>query len=106
MWKRPPKMALSPQHSQPPPAPAPSPIRPKRAHRGNRISQLAAVLAPEPSALTSWPTRSQSQPHPRGLGDLGPINVVLQPIVNVTTGVVYATEALARFPEYPDTPVD
>jgi len=93
-------MALSPQHS--PALPAPAPIRPKRAHRGTRISQLAAVLAQAPSDAGVWPARTQQ----RGPAELGPINIVLQPIVNVTTGVVYATEALARFPNHPDVPVD
>jgi EAL domain-containing protein (putative c-di-GMP-specific phosphodiesterase class I) len=41
-----------------------------------------------------------------GLRDLGSIEVVLQPIVSVTTGVVIAAEALSRFPMQPGTPVD
>jgi EAL domain-containing protein (putative c-di-GMP-specific phosphodiesterase class I) len=95
-------MGLSPQHSQSLPATAPPPIRAKRAHRGSRLSQLAAVLAQAPADADVWPPRTQ----PRDLATLGPINIVLQPIVNVTTGIVYATEALARFPMHPETPVD
>lgn len=36
--------------------------------------------------------------YPQNLSDLGPIEIALQPIINVSTGTVVGAEALARFP--------
>jgi EAL domain-containing protein (putative c-di-GMP-specific phosphodiesterase class I) len=42
----------------------------------------------------------------RSIADLGAIDVMLQPIVSVTTGTVVAAEALARFPSQPGASVE
>jgi EAL domain-containing protein (putative c-di-GMP-specific phosphodiesterase class I) len=59
-------------------------------------------LAPQSSRL-SEPNEPRE---PRALLDLGAIEVVLQPIINVVTGAVVAAEALARFPSQRGAPVD
>jgi EAL domain-containing protein (putative c-di-GMP-specific phosphodiesterase class I) len=41
---------------------------------------------------------SSAPSYPSSLAELGPIQVQLQPIVNVATGVIVGAEALARFP--------
>jgi EAL domain-containing protein (putative c-di-GMP-specific phosphodiesterase class I) len=43
---------------------------------------------------------------PEVLSELGPIDVLLQPIVSVSTGAVVAAEALARFPNYRGASID
>jgi EAL domain-containing protein (putative c-di-GMP-specific phosphodiesterase class I) len=49
---------------------------------------------------------ARSLRYPQELLDLGTVEVVLQPIVNVTTGDIVAAEALARFPNRRSAPVD
>ncbi len=69
---------------------------------------LWPLLGTKASAKPS--TKASRHPHAgrhtQELLDLGAIEVVLQPIVSVTTGAVVAAEALARFPNRRSTPVD
>jgi EAL domain-containing protein (putative c-di-GMP-specific phosphodiesterase class I) len=57
-----------------------------------------------PPAWSVRGTRALRQP--RQLIDLGRIEIVLQPIVSVTTGAVVAAEALARFPSQHNATVE
>jgi EAL domain-containing protein (putative c-di-GMP-specific phosphodiesterase class I) len=61
-----------------------------------------AISAVPAAAARSGHSRRSGYPRasePQGLLDLGPIDVLLQPIISVTTGRVIAAEALARFPQ-------
>ncbi len=61
-------------------------------------------------SLTKAGVGSARTPEPRRLADpsaaLEAIDIVVQPIIDVTTGSIVAAEALARFPNVPDVQVE
>lgn len=69
------------------------------------LAEVGQSILDEPARARRWPARCSVPGLRRRPGEAG-VQIALQPIVEVGSGAIYAVEALARFPNSPDTPVD